>query len=583
MSATTAVNIDFITQYKGAQNLKRAKTDMEMLGGAAKKLGGLLGVSLGGAALASFGIASVKAFAANQKQIAILSNTLKNFGVQGVTDEVDKFITSLTLATGATKEELIPAYQSLFIATGDVMGSQKELQLAMDVSAGTGKDLQTVTTALSKGYLGNTTALTRLGAGLSKSVLATKDMNLINKALAKTMSGDAAVAADSLAGKVDRLKQSFYEMEITIGKGLVDAFSTLTAGSSSGITSLQHGMETFGKEVANVSFLMAALIKYITTLPVIGSAISSFFKDLATDIGLVGKGIDLLTNSVKNAQLPKSNAISNLMGDKNKENAITKTSLALAKAQALATAKNLADAKALTKAAQDKLKAERDSLNLKLAGSTVDMQNIEIQAALQRGQTQQVNDVLLLQRAIITGNADQAEVLSQAILKANGLVMDVKGNISSIGSAKDPFADWPTLAQSALDQIKLMLAELTKNAVQLKVQVTPVGGDGNGVGGTGANAKGAGGFTAAQILGYDPSAVTTTPSVDPSMMASPAPSTDYAAQLGQYFAGVAQQPPVQINVSAGPGIIVDATQSSSSNGTPVTLDRLTPLGYLGIK
>ena len=576
MSATTAVNSDFITQYKGSQNLKHAQSDMEKLGAAAKKLGALFGVAFAGRELLAFTKQSVQAFATNEKQIAILSNTLKNFGVQGATDGVNKFITALSEASGKSKEQLIPAFQKLFIATGDVVGSQNELQLAMDISAGTGKDLEVVTAALAKGYLGNTTALTRLGAGLSKTVLATKDMNLINKQLAKTFTGDTAVAAETLQGRVDRLKISFHEMQVEIGAGLVDAFTIL--GKNNGIEQMQSKLHTIGVEIADITVGVATLIEYLNKIPGAG-----FFDALLKAnyrAGILGQIADL-GKVTREALTPK--VATGLMGDKNKENIINATALKLAQSEAAANAKALVAAKAIAKAAQDKLKAERDSLNLKLAGSTVDMQNIEIQAALQRGQTQQVNDVLLLQRAIITGNADQAEVLAQAVLKANGLVMDVKGNISSIGSAKDPFADWPTLAQSALDQIKLMLAELTKNAVQLKVQVTPVGGDGNGVGGTGANAVGAGGFTAAQILGYDPSAVTTTPSVDSSMMASPAPSTDYAAQLGQYFAGVAQQPPVQINVSAGPGIIVDATQGSSSNGTPVTLDRLSPLGYLGIK
>jgi len=46
MSATTAVNIDFVTQYKGSQNLKRAHSDMEKLGTAAKKLAHSLALPL---------------------------------------------------------------------------------------------------------------------------------------------------------------------------------------------------------------------------------------------------------------------------------------------------------------------------------------------------------------------------------------------------------------------------------------------------------------------------------------------------------------------------------------------------------
>jgi len=565
MSATTAVNIDFITQYKGSQNLKHAQSDMEKLGAAAKKLGALFGVAFAGREILAFGKASVQAFADNQKQIALLSNTLKNFGVQGATDEVVKFVTSVSEATGKTKEELIPAYQSLFIATGDVIGSQKELQLAMDVSVGTGKDLHTVTTALAKGYLGNTTSLTRLGAGLSKNLLETKNMVLINQQLAKTFKGDTAVAAETAAGKIDRLKVSFHEMEIAIGEGLVNAFDTLTKGSG-GISTLQNAMHDFGKETANLIFLFGALVKYITSLPVIGSAITSFFKDFAYDIGLVGNGIDKLVNAIKNAQLPKSNAITNLMGDKNKENTINATSAAIAKAQALAKAKELANAKALTKAAQDKLKAERDSLNLKLAGSTVDQQNIEIQAALQRGQSKEVTDVLLLQRAIINQNADQAEVLAQNVLKANGLVMDVKGNIAALGTAVDPFKDWPTMAQSALAQVALMLAQLTAKAVPINVG----GGSSTSMGSTAS-------YNPGNYLGLPDGGIVSSGNSGMSQVSAA------SAIPGYLGIGGAGSSTVQINVSAGPGIIVDATQGSSSNGTPVTLDRLSPLGYLGIK
>jgi hypothetical protein len=125
----------------------------------------------------------------------------------------------------------------------------------------------------------------------------------------------------------------------------------------------------------------------------------------------------------------------------------------------IARAKAAADAK---KAAADKLALERANLSLKLAGSTLDMQNIEIQAALQRGQTAEVNNVLLLQRAILNDNADQANILAREVLAANGLVMDVNGNISSLAKAKDPFADWPAASKAAMEQLLKIQAELAK-------------------------------------------------------------------------------------------------------------------------
>jgi hypothetical protein len=560
MSATTAVNIDFITQYKGSQNLKHAQSDMEKLGAAAKKLGALFGVAFAGREIIAFGKASVQAFATNQKQIALLSNTLKNFGVQGSIDDLTKFITSVSLASGKTKEELIPAYQNLFIATGDVVGSQKELQLAMDVSAGTGKDLQTVTIALSKGYLGNTTALTRLGAGLSKTVLATKDMNLINKQLAKTFSGDTAVAADTVSGKIDRLKVSFHEMQVEIGGGLVDAFNILAKDTS--LTQMQTRLQNIGVEVSNITVGVGRLLDALYLLPLAGKALGAAL-DLTLKTGIIGT-LGLIGELTKQESIPK--IATGLMGDKNKENVINAKSVAIAAAKAKADALALANAKALTKAAQDKLKAERDSLNLKLAGSTVDQQNIEIQAALQRGQSKEVTDVLLLQRAIINQNADQAEVLAQNVLKANGLVMDVKGNIAALGTAVDPFKDWPTMAQSALAQVALMLAQLTAKAVPINVG-----------GGSSASMGSTASYNPGNYLGLPDGGIVSSGNSGMSQVSAA------SAIPGYLGIGNAGNSTVQINVSAGPGIIVDATQGSSSNGTPVTLDRLSPLGYLGIK
>ena len=220
---------------------------------------------------------------------------------------------------------------------------------------------------------------------------------------------------------------------------------------------------------------------------------------------------------------------------------------AAARASAAAALKT---ANALTQAAKDKLKAERDSLNLRLAGSTTDMQNIEIQAALQKGQTQQVTDVLLLQRAILNQNADQAEILAQDVLKANGLVMDVSGNISTIGKASNPFADWPTLAQTALDQIKLMLAGLVINPT---LAVT------------------------------NPSASLGTNGINSSVSSATLNQIANNGDVGLAGAmNASQGNNVNITVTTSPDLVVTATQTASSNGSSVTLSRLNPFGQYGL-
>ena len=552
---TSTVNVDIITAYKGAANVKKAQTELEKLGAAAKKLGLAFGIAFAGREIVNFGKASIQAFANNEKQVALLANTMKNLGQEFAAADVNKFIDSLALASGRTKEELIPAFQGLFIATGDAAKAQDALKLAMDVSAGTGKDLQTVQMALSKGFLGNTTSLTRLGAGLDKTILATKNMDLITAQLAKNFSGDSAVAANSFQGELDRLNVTMTEAKVIIGTDLVQAFKELSG--SNGIGSSQSAILSFANNIGAAIVGTERLIKIVAMFVTANKGLKDYIASY--------KAADALELAKKNqtTTIATSIAVAN------------KASIAAAQAKAKADAAALVTLNAQKKAVQDKLKAERDSLNLKLAGSTIDMQNIEIQAALQRGQTQQVSDVLLLQRAILNGNADQAEVLAQKVLRANNLVMDVAGNISALGSAKDPFKDWPTQAQSALDQIKLMLAELTMNAIKIPIVpvVTPP---------TGSTTAGTDNGTAlSDWLGSgrgtgDPSISSSVTSMSSDVSTNP--YVGYTgADLGNMLGSGRGTNDITITVQTADGAVLAATQAQSTNGTAVMVNRNQPL------
>ena len=530
MNSTTAINVDILSQWKGSQSLKKAESEFAILGGAAKKLGGILGITFAATEIINFGKESLKAYAANQKALLLLDNTLKNLGQGFASIDVNHFIDSLSLASGKTKEELIPAFQTLFIATKDVGTAQSELKIAMDVAAGTGKDLASVTSALGKGYLGNTTALTRLGAGLSKATLASKDMKRINAELSASFSGDATTAANSFQGQMDRLNVTMTEAKVLIGTDMVQAFSELSGNG--GIGGGQKAIMDFANNIGKAIIAVSRLTKAVYLLL---SLQWGKLADFNNQVQAIDNAKQLQEEYVKTAEYQRFAGAA---------------ALKIAAAKAITDKNALKTANALTQAAKDKLKAERDSLNLKLAGNTVDMQNIEIQAALQKGQTKEVSDVLLLQRAILTGNADQAEVLAQNVLKANGLVMDIQGNISSLGSASNPFADWPKLASDAINQIKLMLAQLT----------------------------------------LTPSPLPQMSVSNPSGVASLGTQTDHAG--GTYVGGtwIPNSPAstnsgtatVNINVTHSPDTVVTATQTASSNGSSVTLSRLNPFGQYGL-
>jgi hypothetical protein len=65
------------------------------------------------------------------------------------------------------------------------------------------------------------------------------------------------------------------------------------------------------------------------------------------------------------------------------------------------------------------------------------------------------------------------------VLKANGLVMDVKGNISSFAGAKDPFGDWPAATSAAVAELKTIqdaLAAIRDKTITITVNTVTTGG-----------------------------------------------------------------------------------------------------------
>lgn len=475
------INVDIITEYKGAQKLKTAQKDLGSFEQSLNKLGKKFAEVFAAEKLLQFGKASVEAFAADQKSAAILTNTLGNLGQAFANVPVETFITKLSELNGIAKTDLRNSFDTLVRSTGDAAKAQDLLSLGTDISAGTGKDLATVTTALAKAYGGNYAALSKLGAGVSKALLSTKDFAKMQKFLAQTFKGDASVAADSYQGKINRLKTSFEEFKITVGSGLVDAFANLGKGSN--VEGFQNAMSVTATNIADMVDGLGKILGYVTQIggkvDKSGGFWGSFWNDAAVfaTTGIAGLSTKLVgaADKTSKAIVAAKKAMATPQGpfkegytslaDHQKYMKTQADILAAKKAQ-------LAIDNAATKAAKDKLALERASLSLKLAGNTTDMQNIEIQAALQRGQSEQVTNVLLLQRAILNGNADQANILSQEVLKANGLVMDVNGNISALAGAKDPFKDWPPATAAAMAQLKAIqdaLAALKDKTVTVTV------------------------------------------------------------------------------------------------------------------
>lgn len=217
------------------KNLKSADTEVKTFGdkvGDFGKKAGLAFAAAGAAAAAYAGklaIDGVKAAiedAAAQQKLAL---TLKN--VTGATEAqilaTEDYITKTSIAFGVTDDELRPSIERLARATGDLEKAQKLQTVAIDVAAGSGKTLEAVTNAMARAAEGNTTALGKLGIGLTSAQLKTMSLDDITAKLADTFENQAAAKADTFQGKLTRLQIAFDEGKETVGAFILTAITPL--------------------------------------------------------------------------------------------------------------------------------------------------------------------------------------------------------------------------------------------------------------------------------------------------------------------------------------------------------------------
>jgi hypothetical protein len=283
------VVIDIAAEYTGNKAFKQAETASQKLEKRVAKLGKQLLAVFAVNRIVAFGKASVRAFAADEKAARSLSLALANTGNAFAAIEIEKFIADLQRTTGVLDDQLRPAFRTLLTATGDVKKSQDGLSLALDIAAGTGKDLGAVSMALAKAYGGQTTALSRLGAGLSKATLASGDLDLITGELTKKFSGQALAAAEGYSGSIDRLAVASENAKEIIGKDLLDAMQMI-AGKE-GIGGATTAMEGFATEIGNVIYAIGILGSKLNKINVDGFGLGDFFNPLgeATWLGQISR------------------------------------------------------------------------------------------------------------------------------------------------------------------------------------------------------------------------------------------------------------------------------------------------------
>jgi len=217
------------------KSLKSASQDVDTFGDKMGKVGKMVGAAFAAAAAAAgayaikIGVEGVKAAIEDEKAQTQLALALEN--ATGATKAqiaaTEQSILQMSLATGVADDELRPALGRLVRSTGDTEKAQQLLAQALDISAATGKPLETVAAALSKGFDGNTAALGKLGVGLSAAELKTMSFTQVQDKLTELFGGAAAKNADTYAGRIARMQVAFDEAKETIGFALLPILEKL--------------------------------------------------------------------------------------------------------------------------------------------------------------------------------------------------------------------------------------------------------------------------------------------------------------------------------------------------------------------
>lgn len=312
------------------KNLKAGDGEIQGFGSKLKEFGKKAAVAfaVAGTAVAAFASQAMKAAAEDEKGSKLLAENLK--ALAGATDAqvaaTEKFITQTSKATATADDQLRPALGRLVRSTENVEEAQDLLNLALDISAATGKDVETVANALGKAFDGNTTSLGKLGIGLDATKLKNQDVDTTMAELSATYGDFAENAANTTEGKFASIKIAQDEIVESIGTALLPAVGELTDfilehivpaveafvagltgedGASESLNETQQGAVDFGKKVRK---LIETVIDFKDEIKLLGIVLGTVFvigkiASFAAGVVKAVQGIIVIMNLLRTSSI----------------------------------------------------------------------------------------------------------------------------------------------------------------------------------------------------------------------------------------------------------------------------------------
>lgn len=379
---------------------------------------------------------SVVAFAEEDRAANKLEASLRNLGLAYNTQAIEDYLEQSEKATAISKDELSPAIAGLLSTTLDAEKSMRLLNLAMDISASTGKDLTSITTALSRAYNGNYASLGKLQTAFTSAELEAMGFEASVSALNTQFAGAAKNNADTYAGKIDKMKIAFGDLAEEIGAGIVAFLESLGEGDyDKGLQKLVD----FGTAIGNVFRRAGLTIEYTKALLNTGFRI---------DAGEQFK-LDELRAQLANPQMGEFGVNRGVVRDYAKQLELQKKIV-----------------REREKAAKLTEKDRKNQLALNRAKAVFDIEKIQIEAALQGKITEEERTRLLLMKAILAEDADTATKLADKLEKIQKQTVELAESLTNL-KAGNPFSEWDGYFDAAKKNITDLFNTLAKQQTLL--------------------------------------------------------------------------------------------------------------------
>ena len=249
------------TAAAATQSLRKFERTAKNVSANVNRSLGAIGLGIGLATITNELKKATEAASDDRKAQGLLALALRN--TVGATDQAiagaEQWIRQTQLATAVLDDQLRPALATAVRATGSLSKGQQLLNTALDVSAGTGKDLNTVTNAMSKAYNGNT-------ASLRKLLPSIQDGSDFMEQLDKQFKGAAKSAANLDPYK--RLEVIFADIQEQVGIALLPALEEFAGYLASpegqeNVQELVDGFVKMGEAIVNASKFLVDNINWI--------------------------------------------------------------------------------------------------------------------------------------------------------------------------------------------------------------------------------------------------------------------------------------------------------------------------------